>query len=97
MNGNNFFKFMHHTDFHLSLNSSAGIHYEQNAIPFDVSRKMRTTISLRYLRPIFIIFIDILLYLKVLKIKLSSMKLKTGKDMVEKTNGKYWKSNNFIS
>ena len=56
---------------------------------------MRATKS--YLRLIFILFIDILIYLKVFKNKLISMKLNIEKDAAEKTNGKYWKLNFCIS
>ena len=57
---------------------------------------MRATQSLR-LRLLFILFIDILIYLKVLKNTLNSMKLNAGEDIAEKTNVEYWKSNYFIS
>ena len=40
---------------------------KQNAIPFDKSRKMRATKILRYLRLMLILFINILIYLKLLK------------------------------
>ena len=58
---------------------------------------MRVTKILSYFRLIFILFIDIFIYLKVLKNTLSLIKLNTGEDMGAKTNGKYLKSNFFIS
>ena len=45
-------------------------------MPYNKSRKMRATKMLHYLRLIFISFIDIIIYSKVLKNTLSSMKLK---------------------
>ena len=50
--------------------------WKQNAISFNESRKMWATNSLRYLRSMFILFINISIYLKVLKNTLSPMKLK---------------------
>ena len=58
---------------------------------------MRTSKSLRYMRLIFILFINIFIYLKVFKNTLNSMKLNTGEEIAEKTNGKYWQSDYFIS
>ena len=52
--------------------------------------------SLGCLHLILILLIDILIYLKVLKNTWSSIKLNTGEDNAEKTNGKYWKSSYFI-
>ena len=58
---------------------------------------MRATKSLRYLCLIFTLFIDILIYLKVLKNTLSLMEVNTGEDIAEKIKVKYLKSNYFIS
>ena len=51
--------------------------HNTDTIPFNESRKMRAKKNLRYLRLIFILFIDIFIYSNVLKNTLSSMKLNT--------------------
>ena len=53
------------------------VSFKRNAILFNESYKMRVSKSSLYLCSMFILFIDILIYLKILKNIFGSMKLNT--------------------